>query len=314
VLYPFSEAESERPYKGIAVSCGINPNYGKVDPYRMAASSIDEALRNVVSVGGDINHTALLDNFCWGNCNRPEQLAGVVRAAEACYDMSKSFGVPFISGKDSLNNEFIDEAGRTQSIPATLLISAISIVQDVRKVVSMDVKKPDDWIYILGETGCELGGSQHYALYGHTGNSVPAVNPAKSRKLMAALNEAMKLELVRACHDCSDGGLAVTLAEMAFAGGYGMEINLSKVPMARTKNKVKDNVILFSESNSRFVVEVAPEDRVKFEKLLSGNVFRCIGSVKQGEMFIVYGRNNKIIIKDSIDNLKKSWQSTLSRL
>jgi phosphoribosylformylglycinamidine synthase len=131
---------------------------------------------------------------------------------------------------------------------------------------------------------------------------------------MAALNEAMKLGLVRACHDCSDGGLAVTLAEMAFAGGYGMEINLSKVPLARTKSRVKDDVVLFSESNSRFVVEVSPEDRVKFEKLLGGNVFRCIGRVGQNEVFIIRGKNNKAIIKDSVYNLKKSWQSTLSGL
>ncbi|HHT9152006.1 MAG TPA: AIR synthase related protein, partial [Candidatus Hypogeohydataceae bacterium YC40] len=133
-------------HKGIIVSCGMNPKYGDIDPYHMAASAIDEALRQIISVGGDLERVALLDNFCWGNTNIPEQLGGLVRAALACYHMALYFGTPFISGKDSLNNEFrMDDT--TMNIPPTLLISAMAVIEDVRKAVTMDAKEPGDLIY-----------------------------------------------------------------------------------------------------------------------------------------------------------------------
>ena len=122
---------------GAIISNGINTRYGDIDPYWMAASAIDEALRQVIAVGGNLKKVAMLDNFCWGNVKRPEALGAMVRAAQACYDMSKAYGVPFISGKDSLNNEFEVE-GQIISIPHTLLISAIGVMDDV--------KKPSPWI------------------------------------------------------------------------------------------------------------------------------------------------------------------------
>ncbi|MBI4974567.1 MAG: phosphoribosylformylglycinamidine synthase subunit PurS, partial [Candidatus Omnitrophica bacterium] len=149
--------------KGIILSCGINPDYGKIDPYWMAASVIDEALRQIVSVGGDITKAAILDNFCWGNTAKPDRLGGLIRASRACYDIAKDYGVPFISGKDSLNNEY-STGRRTVSIPPTLLISCIAVMDDVSKAISMDAKKPGNSIYIVGLTYNELGGSQYYKM------------------------------------------------------------------------------------------------------------------------------------------------------
>src|SRR5207237_454231 len=135
------------------------PSYSALDPYWMAAAAIDEALRNLVAVGGDINHTAILDNFCWGDPQDPAQLAGLVRASQACYDIAKGYGVPFISGKDSLNNTWRDVKGKIQSIPGCLLISAIGVIPDASRVVTMDLKEAGDWIYLIGETREELGGA-----------------------------------------------------------------------------------------------------------------------------------------------------------
>ena len=302
-------------YRGIAVACGINPQYGKIDSYWMTASAIDEALRNIVSVGGDPEKTALLDNFCWGSPNIPEQLGDIVRAAEACYDIAKVFSTPFISGKDSLNNDYNDEKGNRKSIPGTMLISAISIVQDIRKCVTMDIKKPGNLVYLLGETKDELGGSQLYNLYGFVGNNVPKVNPQESIGLMKSLHKAINAGIIESCHDCSEGGLGVALAEMSFAGGYGVEINLSKVKYDMRKvesEKFRNLQLLFSESNSRFVVEITQKNRKKFEKILRGKVFSCIGKARKDKKFVVCGINKKVIINENIDNLKASWQKPFS--
>ena len=138
-------------WTGLAVGCGINPRYGELDPYWMAAAVIDEAVRNVVAVGGDPARTAILDNFCWGNVNEPEVLGSLVRAAEACRDVALAFGTPFISGKDSLYNAYTAE-GRKISIPGTLLISALAKVNDVRQCVTMDLKEPGNELYLIGAT------------------------------------------------------------------------------------------------------------------------------------------------------------------
>ncbi len=171
--------------------------------------------------------------------------------------MSLAYGVPFISGKDSLNNEFEFE-GKIISIPHTLLISAIGVMDDVKKTVSMDLKSIGDSIYIIGVTGNDLGGSEYFAAHNAIGNNVPRVDPQQARKIMEALSAAMDKGLVRACHDCSEGGLGVAIAEMAFAGGLGATIYLKSVP--RTGPIYRNDYILFSESNSRFLVEVAPAE------------------------------------------------------
>jgi len=202
---------------------------GIFDPYWMAASVIDEALRQVIAVGGSLDRTAILDNFCWGNTDRPEMLGALVRAAQACYDMAIACGTPFVSGKDSLNNEFHYE-GRSIVIPHTLLISAFSVMPDIKKAVSMDFKQAGNNIYLIGKTFNELGASEYFNLHHAVGNRVPQVDPRRSRTQMEKLSQATARGLVRACHDLSEGGLGVAIAEMAFAGGLGASIDLKKCP------------------------------------------------------------------------------------
>lgn len=290
--------------KGVILSCGINPDYGKIDPYWMAASVIDEALRQIVAVGGDITKCAILDNFCWGNTNKPDRLGGLVRASLACYDIALGYGVPFISGKDSLNNEY-STGKSTIAIPPTLLISAIAVMDDVSKAVTMDAKKPGNAIYLVGLTADELGGSQYYKLNGSIGNNLPRVDPAFGKRLMTTLTKAIYNGLVSSCHDCSEGGMSVALAEMAFAGGLGMEIKFAQ-------NKLRDEVLLFSESNTRFIVEV--NDEKKFIKAMKGLPAQKLGRVRNDKLFKIYGISGKLVVNSDIDKLKTAWQAPFKDL
>lgn len=290
-------------WKGIAVSCGMNPNYGKIDVYWMAASAIDEAIRNNVAVGG--RRIALLDNFTWGNPEKPERLGSLVRACEACYDFATVFKTPFISGKDSLYNE-----SPLGSVTPTLLITALGIVPDIRSAVSMDVKAPNNLIYIVGKTFKELGGSEYYKLKGFLGKTVPKVQPNQAKKTFEAITEAIDLGLVKACHDLSEGGLAVAAAEMAFAGGYGIQFNLRKVPW---ENVNRNDFVLFSESNSRFLVELSEKSREDFEALMNGKVCAEIGRVTKTRRLCIYGLNGEIAVDALTDDLLKSWRRTLNR-
>src|SRR3989338_6119961 len=294
--------------KGIIVSNGMNPLYGDIDPYHMAASAIDEALRQIIAVGGSLDRVALLDNFCWGNTNKPDLLGTLVRAAQACYDTAVAYWTPFISGKDSLNNEFITDK-ETIIIPPTLLISAVSIMDDVRSAISMDVKESGNLIYIVGVTHSELGGSHYYHINGCKGNKVPKVDTLLGKKIMDTLSQATKLRLVMSCHDCSEGGIAVAVAEMAFAGGFGMTLNLSALPPAGHLHR--NETLLFSESNPRFVVEVRLEHQKQFENIVKDIPHGLLGKVSSAPFLKIYGLNNKLVINESILDLKEAWQSPL---
>ena len=296
--------------RAVIISNGLNVQFGKIDAYWMAASAIDEALRNVVAVGGSLDQVAILDNFCWGSPEKPDQLADLVRACKACFDYATAFGAPFISGKDSFYNEY-KYGDKTIAIPPTLLISAISVLPDACKAVSMDAKAAGDSIYVIGETKNEMGGSQYWKSKGFLGNSVPHVDADKAMNNFEAVHEAIDAGLVAACHDCSQGGLGVALAEMSFAGGLGMKVDLKKVPVS---NDVKRNdTLLFSESNSRFVVEARKGKEKDFEKILRDEdaVFAKIGSVEKGKVFVVTGLNGKKVVQSSIEDLKKAWQKPL---
>ncbi|MCK9603097.1 MAG: phosphoribosylformylglycinamidine synthase subunit PurL [Candidatus Omnitrophica bacterium] len=294
--------------KGIIVSNGINFRYGFIDPYWMAASCIDEALRQIIAVGGSLKEVALLDNFCWGNPDKPDRLGSMVRAAYGCYDTAKIFGTPFISGKDSLNNEYTVK-GKSLAIPGTLLISAIAVMEDVGKAVSMYAKEAQDLIYVVGRTYNELGGSHYYALSGEIGNNVPKVYAKEAKLTFNALSKASESGLIRAMHDCSEGGLAVALAEMAFSGGLGMEVFLSEVPYE--KAQARNDTVLFSESNSRFVVEVKKKDQKAFEKILKGIPFGLLGCLNEKKEFKVFGLDGKICLKADIKKLKEAWKEPL---
>jgi phosphoribosylformylglycinamidine synthase len=294
--------------KGVIVSNGINFRFGFIDPYWMAASCIDEALRQIIAVGGTLKEVAILDNFCWGNPDKPDRLGSLVRTAYGCYDTARSFGVPFISGKDSLYNEFTVH-GKSIAIPGTLLISAISVMDDVNKSVSMYAKEAGDLVYVVGETFDELGGSHYFDLFGSLGNSVPKVNTGSAKKIFSALSSASQRGLIKAMHDCSEGGIAVAAAEMSFSGGLGMELFLSEAPY-RSSAKRNDHV-LFSESNSRFMVEVGKKDQKAFEKILKGLPFGLIGCVSKDKLFKAYGLDGKLCIDADIRDLKEAWQKTL---
>jgi len=302
--------------QGLVVSNGINFRYGFIDPYWMAASCIDEALRQIVSVGGSLKQAAILDNFCWGNPDKPDRLGGLVRAAYGCHDFSKGFGVPFISGKDSLYNEYTVR-GRSISIPGALLISAMAVMEDTDRVISMYLKEPGDLIYIVGETYDELGGSHYFDTLGHTGNNVPRVSIKQAKAAFGALSRAAGSGLIRAMHDCSDGGIGVCAAEMAFAGDLGMDLFLNEVPYAQTRYSIpdtqykRDDFVLFSESNSRFIVEVNKKDRKKFEKSLKGIPHGLIGCVSGEKKFNIYGLDGDICVKSDIEELREAWKEPL---
>jgi phosphoribosylformylglycinamidine synthase len=295
--------------KGIAISCGMNPLYGDIDPYWMALAGIDEAVRNIVCVGGRIDRIALLDNFCWGDCTKEETLGSLVRSAQACLDGAMSFESPFISGKDSLNNEFLCDDGSTISIPSTLLISAISLVDDVDKCVSMDVKRAGNLLFVVGLTKDELGGSHYYKIHGQLGANVPKVDLKRAPETAKRIGQAISDGLVVSCHDCSEGGLAVALAEMAFAGGLGIQADLRGFP--KDDNCVRIDSQLFSESTSRYLVEVEPEKFDAFAKLMLNLPFGQIGKVVDEQKLLIKDENQNSIIEVDLDTLKHSWQKSL---
>jgi phosphoribosylformylglycinamidine synthase len=295
--------------RGLVVGCGMNPRYGDLDPYWMTAAAIDEAVRNCVAVGADPSRVAILDNFCWGNTDRPETLGSLVRAALACRDVAVAYGTPFISGKDSLKNEFsyIDGDGtrRTVAIPPTLLISALGQIEDVTTAVTMDLKEPGNVVYLVGETKDELGGSHFSLVNGLEGGEVPKLDPAKSRPVFTAVHEAIRRLLLRSCHDLSEGGLAVAAAEMAFAGGFGMELAVSS-------SELSDAAALFAESNTRFLIEVRPDRCGEVESVFAGLPLSRLGTVVREGRLVIRGAAGQTLVDAGIEELKQVWKGTLA--
>ncbi|MEM7475127.1 MAG: phosphoribosylformylglycinamidine synthase subunit PurL [Planctomycetota bacterium] len=277
--------------RGVVISCGMNPYYGDYDPYHMAASAIDEAVRNCVAVGADPNKIAILDNFCWGNTDHPETLGSLVRAALACHDVAVAWKTPFISGKDSLNNEFawMDESGEKQKIviPPSLLISAMGQIADAAKCVTMDFKTAGNLIYLVGDTKCEFGGSHLFQVLGIAGGSVPQVDLTTAKSNFDAMHAAIQAGAVRSCHDLSEGGLATALAEMCFAGNLGAEISVSEGSCLTE--------VLFSESNSRFLVEVSADQKEEFHSLMGPVSCVLLGQVTGDDAVKISHRNESLL-------------------
>jgi phosphoribosylformylglycinamidine synthase len=292
----------EDSWKGIAISSGMNPRFGKIDSYWMAASAIDEAIRNNVAVGG--RRIALLDNFTWGNPEKPERLGSLVRACKACYDFTKAFKTPFVSGKDSLYNE-----SPLGPVTPTLLITALGIVPDIRSVVSMDIKSPNNLIYIAGQTYKELGGSEYYRLKGFLGSKVPRVRSTQARRIFNIVTKTIDLGLIKASHDLAEGGLAVAAAEMAFSGGHGMELDLRRIPSPALE---RNDLVLFSESNSRFLLEIPEKTRDDFDALAKGQECAEIGKVTKTSSLCIYGLNGEVVVDASIRDLMAAWKQTMS--
>jgi phosphoribosylformylglycinamidine synthase len=312
------------PVRGVALAAGICPLYGDHDPYTMAWAAIDEALRNVVAVGADPDQVALLDNFCWGNPNLPDRLGSLVRCAKGCYDAAVTYNAPFISGKDSLNNEYVGADGRKHAIPGTLLISALGIVPDMQHTVTMDFKQPGNFIYIIGDTRSEMGGS-HY-VYGEWDmphaewqNTQPPQPVTGALERLRTVHQAITAGLVVACHDCSEGGLGVALAEMCIAGRIGAEIDLSMMPCAADCRR--DDVLLFSESLTRFLVEVPPQYAQHFEQLCTTIPCTCIGHVATvqelaatGAVLSIQGMSGLPVVWARVRDMENAWRGSASIL
>jgi len=302
--------------KGVVVSQGINPGYSDIDTYHMAACAIDSAIRNAVATGADLEHMALLDNFCWCSSDEPERLGQLKRAVQACYDYSIGFETPFVSGKDSMFNDFkgFDENGKKIkiSVPPTLLITAIGVMEDSRKAVSLDAKFAGDLVYVLGDTHDELGGSEYFVMKGeqqrgekYTGNNVPKVDNNKNKKLYSALHQAINKELVASSQSIGIGGLSVALAKTAMGGRRGISILLGNLHGTWTR----DDYALYSESQGRFVVTINPKNREKFEQTMKGNSYSLIGLTEDND-FIIYGENGSKIINTPITKMLESYKST----
>ncbi len=293
--------------KAVVISCGMNPALGDLDPYQSALHAIDEAIRNSVAVGGDPEMTAILDNFCWGNCNKPDRMGTFVQAAKACYDGAKAYSTPFISGKDSLNNEFQTEDGETISIPPTLLISAISVIDDATKCVTADAKEAGNFLFLIGRTCGSLGGSHLLKVEGlDSGTDVPEVDLKTNLAVYKAIHQAITAGLVRAAHDLSEGGLAVAAAEMAFAGGLGVQLDITAAPVVDNPSEA---AILFGESAGRLMVEVSPQNYDAFMQIVKDLPLGQIGKVTDSARVVITGPSGTLIDMP-IEQAKAAWQGT----
>jgi len=301
--------------RGVVVSHGICPRYSDADTYSMAMCAVDEAVRNAISVGADPSKLAALDNFCWSdpvasptNPDGEFKLAQLVRACKGLKDICIAYGIPLISGKDSMKNDYRHESIHL-SIPPTLLVTLLGIVEDPENAITMYAKAPGDLVYVLGKTRDELGCSEWANMYSIVSGKSPEVRFSETVPLYDSLHRAIKSGVVRSCHDASDGGIGVAIAETAFAGGLGMEIDLNAVPC---EGVFDEGTLLFSESAGRFVVTVDPADCERFEKIMEGHPFAKIGVVTYGNELILKGFNKGVEWKWGIEDLKKVWKSTLA--
>jgi phosphoribosylformylglycinamidine synthase len=303
--------------KAIAVSYGLNPNYSDIDTYQMAASSIDTAVRNAIAAGANPEKIALLDNFCWASSEDPEMLGRLKEAARACYEIATAYGTPFVSGKDSMFNDFkgFDESGKPIkiSIPPTLLTTAIGVVDEATKSVSIDAKNTGDLIYVIGSTYDELGGSEYFAMKGEEakgkafiGNSVPIVDAARNMDNYRALARCIDEELIASATSVHIGGLGVALSRMAMAGKLGIEASLDGL----TGSVSSDEYALFSESQGRIVVTVSTRNQRRFEEMMVGKDLDLIGSVRADDRFIVNGLQGSKMIDTGLDRMLLGYRKT----
>ncbi|MFH0773581.1 MAG: AIR synthase-related protein [bacterium] len=293
--------------KGIIISQGITPTYSDIDTYHMAACSIDTAVRNAVATGADINNLALLDNFCWCSPGDPFRLGQLKRAVKACYDYGVSYGTPYISGKDSMFNDFkgFDEKGQSIiiSIPPTLLISSIAVIPDITKTVSLDLKCSGDLIYLLGDTYEEMGGSEYYNMLGFIGNSVPHVDAKKNKKLYKTLYRCIQNNLLASSISVGRGGLGVALAKTAMGGMLGIDVSLQNL----TGVIERDEKALFSESQGRILISINPRSKKQFETIMK-NISHTLLGVVTDDTFNIKGLKNNVVIQTDVKDLLKSYK------
>jgi len=309
--------------RGIGATQTLNPFYSEIDTYHMTAVTIDEAVRKVLAVGGDPDHIGGVDNFCWPtipyhpvkNPDGKYKAAQLVRSTWALRDYCLAYGIPLLSGKDSM---YIDgdlegpygEKRKVSGIP-TLLFTVSSIIKDIRKCITMDAKLPGDLVYVLGETKDELGGSEYYQMMGETGLNVPKVDAERFLPIYRALHKAIEMGLLSSAHALSRGGLAIHLAMVAMGGELGMEIHLDRVP---SSNDLSDTQRLYSESAGRLLVTVDPDRKDAFEKMFSGMAIGQVGFVTESPLFRIQGKRGSWIIEEEISELKDSWKGPFGGL
>ncbi len=308
-----SDAAVIRPKKdstrALAIANGLATGLA-ADPYAMAIAAIDECVRNLVCTGADPTRIAILDNFCWPSCKDPRNMGALVRACEGCYDAAKAFRAPFISGKDSLNNQFATEDGRVIQIPPTLLISGFAPIEHETQAISMDAKRAGSKVVLVGTTSARLGGS-HFALLA----TVPVAmqrapmpclksGPANA----AAVHRAMRAGIVRSAHDCSEGGLLVAAAEMAFSGGLGVTIDLARVPVS---GEVSLLARAFAEDASRYLLEVDGADLAALAKALGDTPHAVIGSFESDGEFTLASASTPARVR--VAALGEAWSSGMTR-
>ena len=284
--------------KGVVLSQSLYPRLSEISAYDMAACAIDTAIRNAVAAGGNINHLALLDNFCWCSSNEPERLHQLKEAAKACYDYAVVYKTPFVSGKDSMFNDFkgFDENDNPLKISVypTLLISSTGVIPDVNKTTSIDFKIPGDYVYVIGMTKNECGGSEFYHAFDKIGAKSPKVDAIKSRELYEKMYELNQKSLLSSCAAIGWGGFLITLAKMSVAGLLGAEVDTSKVP----NENISPEKILYSESQSRFIATIDPKNQEMFENMLSGFVLAKVGTVTNDGKFLIKNNDQEMISSD----------------
>jgi len=298
--------------KGVILSQALYPSLSEIDPYQMTANAIDTAIRNIVATGGNIKHLALLDNFCWCSSDEPERLWQLKEAVRACFDFSVAYETPFISGKDSMFNDFsgFDKNGNPVkiSIPPTLLISSIGVIDDVSKSVSMDAKFPGDIVFVIGETSDDLAGSEYLAMIKddekHAGNTVPKVDANKNKKTYQAFSRCAEIGLINASQSVHRGGLIVALAKMAMAGKLGMSLDFSRF---QSKSSRID-FALFSENGGRIIAIVNPQKAEKFEQIMAELPLQKLGEIRDDERFIVCGKDKKTVIDVDVSEMLNSYK------
>ncbi len=307
--------------KAIAIAAGINPRYSQIDTYHMTANAFDEAIRRVIALGANPKKIVLNDNFCWpstltgkDNPDAKYKMAQLVRANRALYDYTIAYSTPCISGKDSMSMDTAipDTRGkehRISSLP-TVMFSSAGIIDDYKKCVTMDVKRPGDLVFVLGKTYDECGGSEYYEMFGKIGLNAPIVRIKKAIKLYKSLNKAINKGLVASARGCYKGGLALALAQSSFAGGYGLEINLASVPKENLDNEDK---LLYSESSSRFVVTIPKKHEKEFRKIMKGSDLNFAGKVTKNKTLLIKGFKKQVLIKESIYAFKKAWKKPFNK-
>ena len=309
--------------RGLATAQALNPTYSRIDAYHMAACTIDETVRRLLAVGGSFEHLAGVDNFCWPNIQyHPEsnpdgklKAAQLVRANWALKDCCLDFGIPLLSGKDSMyvDGNLEGDFGERHKVSGleTLQFTGTSVIEDIQQCLTMDVKMAGDYLYVLGLTRNELGGSEYYDLFGYTGLNVPQVRVKEVLPLYKALEGAIRTELVASAHGIYRGGLGIHLAMVSMGGVLGLEVELAKVPAEGVE---RDDILLYSESAGRFIVTVAPEDRAEFEKRFKGLPYGCIGRVTEKQRLTARGLSGKVLFNVGVQQLKSAWKKPFGNL